>query len=143
MEIELRIISFEDAAAISRLSGQLGYRLSVAETEDRIREIAASADHIAFAAMDGVTMVGWIHAGRAVLLESNPFIEIGGLVVEETCRGQGVGKMLVQKVKKWCLEKSIPDLRVRSNVKREAAHKFYEALGFTEEKKQNVFQITL
>jgi GNAT superfamily N-acetyltransferase len=143
MDVSLRKITAADAKGISMLSGQLGYVLTVADTEDCIRQMLERDDHIAFAAIDGEQIVGWIHSYKSVLLESKPFMEIGGLVVHELYRSKGIGKKLVQSVKEWCLEKKVHDLRVRSNIKRSEAHKFYLAQGFTEEKQQKVFQIDL
>jgi GNAT superfamily N-acetyltransferase len=78
-----------------------------------------------------------------VFLESNPFVEVGGLVVDENYRSKGIGKKLVEQIKQWCVEKHISTLRVRSQVKRKEAHQFYLANGFTEIKEQKVFQINL
>jgi GNAT superfamily N-acetyltransferase len=46
-------------------------------------------------------------------LETKTFIEIGGLVIDENYRGKGIGKILVSKIKEWCIEQKISSLRVR------------------------------
>jgi GNAT superfamily N-acetyltransferase len=143
MNISLRKITVADAGEVNMLSGQLGYLLNVADTEACIRSVLERDDHIAFAAVDGEQIVGWIHTCKSILIVSKPFMQICGLVVHENYRGRGIGKKLVHAVKLWCVEKGVPDLRVRSNVKRSEAHKFYLDQGFTEEKQQKVFQIDL
>lgn len=143
MNNQIRKIAVEDAESIAVLSEQLGYPLPVAEIIERIKEISSKEDHIAFVASENEKIVGWIHAFKAVLLESRPFIEIGGLVVDENFRGKGIGKRLVQSVQQWSVEKNINEIRVRSHVKRKEAHRFYTTIGFTEIKEQKVFEMIL
>lgn len=143
MEIRVNKLTLEHAKDVQRLSGQLGYPMAIMDIESNISELITAKDHIAFVALENEKVVGWIHAFKGLFLESKPFIEIGGLVVDEEYRGKRVGKQLVQKVKEWSLEKGFEILRVRSNVKRKEAHKFYLKLDFTEIKEQKVFQIQL
>ncbi len=143
MNDQIRKIAVEDAESIAVLSEQLGYSLPIAETVERIKEIISREDHVAFVASENEKIFGWIHAFKAVLLESRPFIEIGGLVVDEDFRGKGIGKKLVQSVQQWSAEKNINEIRVRSHVKRKGAHQFYTAIGFTEIKEQKVFEMIL
>lgn len=143
MEIFIRKILPEDAKAVTVLSKQLGYNLSIAETSEYIKAILSSPDNSAYITSDSDKVVGWIHAFIALRIESNPFIEIGGLVVDEAYRGKGIGKALINKVKDWCAEKNILTLRLRSNTKRTDAHQFYQRFGFTEIKEQKVFEMKL
>ena len=74
----------------------------------------SSNNHTAFVALtDEKKIVGWIHGFRALLLESKPFVEIGGLVVDENFRSLAIGGKLVQRITSWCHENSIDDLSVR------------------------------
>lgn len=143
VEIHIRPIMESDAAAITALSGQLGYSLTTEEARKNIAEILSNKTHAAFIACTGQTVVGWIHVFRAVLLESKPFIEIGGLVIDENYRRQGIGKLLINKAKEWAKEKDMDKLRVRCNRKRTEAHQFYMSLGFTESKEQKIFDVTV
>jgi GNAT superfamily N-acetyltransferase len=143
MEIRINKLTIKHAQDVQRLSGQLGYPMSMPDIEANIAEVITTKDHIAFVALENEKAIGWIHAFKGLFLESRPFIEIGGLVVDEEHRGKGVGKELVQKIREWCLEKGFDTLRVRSNTKRNEAHRFYLNLGFTEMKEQKVFQIQL
>lgn len=143
MKVTIRNISVEDAKQIQLLSQQLGYNLSLSETEEQIQQVLGRNDNCAFVAVTDDSVVGWIHGFIAIRIETKPFVEIGGLIVEENYRGKGIGKELIEKLKEWCREKNIYDLRLRSNVKRLAAHQFYLRLGFKEMKEQKVFQINL
>jgi len=128
---------------VRRLSEQLGYPLSVAQIEANINSVANSEHSIAFVALYNHKIVGWIYSFRALLIESNPFIEIGGLIVDENYRNNGIGRKLVEKIKEWAIENAINELTVRSNIPRAEAHKFYLNNGFTEIKQQKVFQMHL
>lgn len=106
--------------------------------------ILSRPDHVAFVATNAAKeIIGWIHAFHSLHIESLPFVEIGGLVVDEKHRGEGVGKALINEVKEWSIKQTIFTLRLRTQVKRLDAHKFYRALNFTEVKEQKVFQLKL
>jgi GNAT superfamily N-acetyltransferase len=60
----------------------------------------------------------------------DPVVEIAALVVDETCRSQGIGSALVKRSEEWASSKGYKTMRVRSNIKREAAHRFYQREGF-------------
>lgn len=132
-----------DAEAITALSHQLGYSISLSETTANIEKVVSSKDNCIYTALCDGNTAGWIHAFIAIRIETAPFVEIGGLVVDENYRGEGVGKALIAEVKNWCLEKNINTLRVRCNTKRLEAHKFYAALGFQQNKEQKVFELAL
>jgi GNAT superfamily N-acetyltransferase len=143
MEIQLKPIAIQHIQDVQRLSGQLGYPLSVNEIEDNITEVISNKDHIAFVVLNNEKVIAWIHAFRAIFLESKPFVEIGGLIVDENYRGKGIGKQLIKRIKEWSLEKGIGSIRVRCNIRRKEAHQFYLNIGFDEIKEQKVFQMNL
>jgi GNAT superfamily N-acetyltransferase len=140
MEIYIRQIEIEDAEAIARLSGQFGYPSTTEETKDRIIWLSNYPDNCGYVAFYDTKMVAWIHVFLAVHVESEPFFEIGGLVVDENYRGNGIGKQLVDKVILWCKNKGKYRLRVRCNVKRIRAHEFYKKLGFHDTKESKIFE---
>jgi len=139
----MREIQLGDSKRISELSEQLGYPSTIEETKNRIREVVSSTNHKAIVALENNIIVGWIHAFKSCSIESNPFVEIAGLVVDQDSRGNGVGRQLVEKVISWTLEMKIGELRVRSNIQRFESHQFYPALGFKEIKQQKVYQLYL
>ena len=52
------------------------------------------------------------------------------VVVHRDWRGKGVGKQMVKFAMDRCREKGCYKLALSSNLKREAAHRFYDGLGF-------------
>lgn len=136
----IREATASDAAALAALSTQLGYPTNPEEAAQRL---AALGDGAVLVAEEGGAVLGWIHVCGIRFFQSPPFAEIGGLVVDEAARGRGVGRLLVQAAVRWAAEQGYAKLRVRSNVVREDAHRFYEREGFRRVKAQAVFDLKL
>lgn len=133
----------DDVQKINKLSHQLGYSISLEESREQIKKIILKEDHCAYTAVVNNIVIGWIHAFISLAIESRPFVEIGGLVVDEGHRGKGIGNKLVEKVKEWTIYKKVDFLRVRSNVTRLQTHHFYNKIGFEEIKEQKVFSLNI
>ncbi len=133
-----------DAEAIAMLSGELGYPAVAEDVDRRLSQMAAAEGHAIYVAEAGDgSVVGWIHVFGACRLESEPFAELGGLVVAEARRGCGIGRMLCERASRWARDSGFPALRVRTRVEREATHRFYERVGFRRAKSQHVFTMPL
>jgi GNAT superfamily N-acetyltransferase len=130
----------EDAAEVAILSGQLGYPATTEMIARRFRLCAGREDLIALVAEDADgALLGWIQAHAEALLESDPTPVIGGLVVRDGARGRGIGRGLLEAVEAWATARGYPGIRVRSNVVRERAHRFYETHGYARTKTQHNF----
>ena len=127
-----------DAAVLAALSTQLGYPTQPAQAAERLGK-----DGAVLVAEDDNVILGWIHVCGIQFFQSPPFAEIGGLVVDEAARGKGIGKALVEAAVRWAAEQGYGKVRVRSNVLREDAHRFYEREGFKRVKTQAVFDLKL
>jgi GNAT superfamily N-acetyltransferase len=143
MNIIIRLAVATDAVTISKLSAQLGYSVTVEKATEQIVAVSNSANDAAFIAILNDEIVGWVHVFHTIRLESNSFCEIGGLVIDSKHRGKGIGKALIEQAKKWTTGKDVHTLKVRSNVVREEASKFYIQLGFKTIKQQQVFEIDI
>ena len=143
MEIFVRGIAEQDAEAVNALSEQLGYAMPIEQTMANIKSVMATRGHTAFVAIHENKIIGWIGVAEAIQIESAPFCEIRGLVVDEKYRGYGVGKMLIERVKQWAKETGNNTLRLRTNMIRIGAHLFYRHVGFKEVKEQKVFEMKI
>ncbi len=140
-EIRIRNAIPDDADAIARLSGELGYPTTAADARRRLFDIKTSTNHAVMVAEDeSGTVVGWIHVFRSRRLGGEPFAELGGLVVTETLRGHGIGSRLVAEAEDWAAEREIATLRIRTRTTRNDARLFYEDLDFVLTKTQVVFE---
>jgi len=138
--VSIRPLTIDDAEAAAQLSSQLGYLCSTSDLRERIDEMSRAADRIAFAAVVDEQIVGWIDAAMERHLQSPVTAVIGGLVVREDMRGLGIGKRLCLEIEGWARSKSIPVVRVRSQIKREDAHRFYLRDGYSKVKTSLVFE---
>ena len=138
--IQIRLASSSDAPAIAGLCDQLGYPTTVEQAHQRLEALLSRPDHAIFVALDAAGQVtGWIHLHGTHHLQAEPYAEIGGLVVDAAHTGQGIGAVLVQHGESWVIAQGYPQLRVRSNVIRAEAHKFYLKHGYSLHKSQHVF----
>ncbi|WP_339290946.1 GNAT family N-acetyltransferase [Paenibacillus sp. FSL E2-0201] len=138
MNILIRTTTIDNTQEIARLSSELGYPLNIEQLEERIPEISNRKDHVIYVAESDRQLIGWIHASVRLLIESPPFVEIGGLVVDQQHRGVGIGKQLVEACERWAAQIGVNKLRVRTNQTREDAVRFYTRIGFSQKKAQFV-----
>jgi GNAT superfamily N-acetyltransferase len=141
--VEIRVITKEDAESVAWLSTQLGYESDIEQISARIKHINNSNDNCAFVALVDDKVVGWIHGFYTLRIESDPFVEIGGLIVDSAYRNLKIGKQLIERLKLWAEQHQVKKLKVRCNTKRIKSHQFYERVGFKENKRQIAFEIDL
>jgi GNAT superfamily N-acetyltransferase len=140
----LRRARLDDAPAIAALSDELGYPNEAGAIRSRLAAVDARADELVLVAEtaggeSGASVTGWVHVFGAARLESDPYAEIGGLIVTERARGGGIGQALLAAAETWARTRGYHDMRVRSNVVRERAHAFYRRCGYASPKVQRVF----
>ncbi len=138
--IRIRPAGRQDAERIAALAGQLGYPSTSARIAARLGRLGREEEHAIFVADVSGRVVGWVHVFVKHLVESDPEAEIGGLVVDESHRGAGGGKLLMRRAEKWAQSKGLKFVYLRSNVVRKKAHQFYERLGYRAVKRQTAFR---
>lgn len=142
--MRIRALLPEDAPAIAGLAGQLGYPVAVVQAAVFLKEIREDPEHALFVGEDeDGRVLTWIHVYRTVRAFTEPFAEVGGLVVDESSRGQGMGKALLEQAEGWAQSKGCSRVIIRSNIKREGANHFYLDSGYTVLKTQTVYQKSL
>jgi GNAT superfamily N-acetyltransferase len=139
MKLDIRPATADDAAAIARLTVQLGYDASAERIAERLSRILSRPDHAVFVAdSDGAT-IGWIYVLTMDSVEADPFAVVGGLVVDAAQRGRGVGRALIQAAETWARHQTCAIVRLWSSTPRTGAHAFYTRLGYTNVKTQYSF----
>lgn len=113
---------------------QLGYDVAASTLRERL-ERKGERREVFVAESDG-KVLGW-----AAISVDETFVEgfaadLEGLVVDESVRGAGLGKLLLDAAENWARERGCGEMRVRSNVVRERAHAFYHRNGYATIKTQ-------
>jgi GNAT superfamily N-acetyltransferase len=126
----IRSLRSTDVTAARGLLQQLGYAISEAALAERIDRVTASETHFAAVAEEGAAIVGLIHAFERAALEKPHAVLVQSLVVDETARQAGVGRLLLGVVEEWARERGLRHIVLYTRVEREDAHAFYERLGY-------------
>jgi ribosomal protein S18 acetylase RimI-like enzyme len=130
----------EDIPQLATLAGELGYTSTAGDVERRLRQMGAHSIVLVAAKNDTGAVVGWIELAVVTHLTSDSCLEICGLVVSKETRSAGIGSLLVAAAEQQAAAMGMQRLRVRSNVVRDRAHKFYERLKFETVKTSRVFE---
>lgn len=137
----IRRATLDDAPSLAALCQQLGYASSQEQMRERLVDLIDDEDHAVWiiAQFDG-QLVGWLHAylRRSLLIDVHA--EIGGLVVAEQYRQRGLGRRLMAEAEAWARDRDCAAVRLRSNVTRGEAHRFYLRLGYQELTMQRAFR---
>jgi len=133
----LRPAEPRDAAALAGLAGELGYPITAAEAEQRLAALGGGSDLVLVADAGG-RLAGWIHVATSKGLLAEEHALIAALVVGAEWRGQGIGRALVERASTWAAARGHSRLRVRSQIVREGALRFYQRTGFSAVKQQMV-----
>lgn len=129
--VTIRPATEQDAGRLAVLAGQLGYAVEVADVARRLGRLEPARGHTVYvAALADGTVVGWIHVRLHEDLLDEPLAEIGGLVVDEACRGRRIGEQLMAQAEQWARDHCCGGVYLRSNVIRHDAHRFYQRLGY-------------
>jgi GNAT superfamily N-acetyltransferase len=115
-----------DCEAMADLARQLGYECTGEEVRKRLRDMQNSNQYAVFVAeLPGRQIAGWIGAFLFRSIETGSCVEINGLVVDESIRSRGIGKILLSAAEEWARSISFDVISVHSNVTRDRAHRFY------------------
>ena len=118
-----------DAAAVAALLGELGYPTTAGEAAERLRR---PGERVLLAESDGSTLgLASLTVGSLVQYAA-PVARLTALVVTEAARGRGTGRRLIARAEELAREAGCDGIELTSGIRpeRQAAHRFYEALGY-------------
>jgi GNAT superfamily N-acetyltransferase len=136
-------MTIDDLPASRTLLAQLGYPMDARETRQRHDAVTGSGDHALLVAEQDGRVIAFCHVFIRPALDKPPEAVVQALVVDQSCRGNGVGKIMMQAVETWAVEKGFASVALMSHVSRQAAHAFYGALGYRQEAVSVLFRKTL
>jgi N-acetylglutamate synthase-like GNAT family acetyltransferase len=140
--IIIREAVLNDIPALTNLTQELGYPDSEEEIRKRFKILSHSANHKIFVAEHNGVVVGLMsfHA-LDILYGAGKLGRITALVVTDSERGKGIGKLLVASAEKLARESGCKRLELTSNNRRVDAHKFFESLGYEASSKRFVKKV--
>jgi GNAT superfamily N-acetyltransferase len=127
-----------DLPRLVELSEVLGYPLEAEELFERVG-LLDDDDLLVVGEVDAV-VVGFASARLDDHVAEGPAVEVVALVVDPAAQRRGVAAALMGAVGAWARDCGRDVLRLRSNVVREAAHRFYTGEGFEVVKRSTVFE---
>jgi GNAT superfamily N-acetyltransferase len=126
----LRGLSAGDAPAVAALTVQLGYELDPGTAGDRIASVLDAEGHHAFGAFLDEKLIGYLHCFDRPSIEKGRGLVVQALVVDETVRGTGAGRLLMAEAERLARELGCTAVSLSSGERRAGAHAFYERLGY-------------
>ena len=138
----IRSARLADAPALAALSTELGYPSTGAQVRKRLCLLDDPERALLVAgAPEGLAGFIDVHVQRVV--ESDPYGEVGGLVVAAPHRGTGLGEALLAAAADWSRARGLARLWIRANLARVGPHEFYAAVGCRTVKDQRVYEYPL
>jgi GNAT superfamily N-acetyltransferase len=140
----VRAVAVADAAALKPLLAQLGYALEEPEIRSRIEHIRAAGRQFLVVAEDADSaLAALLHVYGRAALEKPPEAVVQALVVRDGLRGQGLGRAMMALAEGWAREAGYRHISLSSQTGRDAAHAFYEGLGYARYATSHQFRKTL
>jgi GNAT superfamily N-acetyltransferase len=129
MGLTIRDARADDAAAMAELLGQLGYPATGSAVVGRLERLVIVGDRVVVADIDGI-VAGLAHLQVNPAIEHDrPAAKLAALVVDESHRGQGIGRALVAAIEDEARLRGCALLFLTTSDRRDAAHAFYEQIG--------------
>lgn len=129
-----------DCHAVAALLPDLGYTATSAQMQTRLTALREWPHQEAFVAEMSGALIGLCQIQGVRLLASEGYAEVQALVVAAGHQRQGIGHALLQHASDWAYSLGYERVRLRSGIHREAAHRFYEAAGFSRSKASYAFE---
>jgi predicted N-acetyltransferase YhbS len=126
----IRAATADDACALERLIGQLGYAATAAEVAERLARMEEEGGLVLVAELEGKAIACLTTSVMRVLHRPAAVGRISMMVVDEAVRGRGIGAAMVRAAERALVAQGCRLVEVTSHVVRVDAHRFYEGLGY-------------
>lgn len=114
----------------------LGYDYPKDLMKEQLLTIISSPHDLLTVATINQEVVGYVHGAYYLAFYSPALVNILALAVAIDQQGKGLGKALMTHIEAWAKERNAKGVRLNSGAEREAAHLFYESVGYTKVKYQ-------
>lgn len=131
MSVRTRPALVADAAPISGLMTELGYGFDEASLAEKLQVSQSDYRAQAFVAVEDDRVVGVVSLGIMPLFHAEGSLgRITSLIVTESSRAHGAGKLLVAAAERYAWEHGCAKIEVTSSDHRKVAHDFYATLDY-------------
>jgi N-acetylglutamate synthase-like GNAT family acetyltransferase len=140
--VQIREAEARDASAIHELYRQLvrpvAPDVDVDVRADRIEQIRSDPHNFLWVleSEDGVVGTAFITLCLDPMHNRQPYAVLENLIVDERCRTKGYGAQLMRYAVDFCYRADCSKIMLQSHSSRSQAHAFFEAQGFSAEKKK-------
>jgi len=131
----IRTAVTEDLERIVHLFGQLGYLAEPEQVEKQLHAMRCGSLGQAFVAEDCGSTVGVaiVHIMKPLHVKGS-WALLSALVVDDQCRGSGVGAHLLTAAERFAMQHGCSQIELSSSIARTRAHLFYEQNGYEEKR---------
>ncbi|GGO04010.1 GNAT family N-acetyltransferase [Saccharibacillus kuerlensis] len=130
---DLRTATCGDAAVLTELMRKLSYPTTPSVMREQLEARENNPNYCTYLAEQDGRAIGMISLRLIPARGSEAqMVQIAGLIVDEACRGCGIGRQLVRQAEDWALESGSKFLFL-TGINREdrlGAHNFYQRAGF-------------
>ncbi|WP_193183438.1 GNAT family N-acetyltransferase [Nisaea sediminum] len=139
----VRGLTAKDSPSVAGLTVQLGYELDPGTAASRIESVLEAEGHHAFGAFLDEKLIGYLHCFDRPSIEKGRGLVVQALVVDETIRGTGAGRLLMAEAERLARDLGCTSVSLSSGERRAGAHAFYERLGYLNSSVSRFFTKTL
>jgi len=123
-----------DIEGLTRLMNQwddLPNEITYEEIFGKVNTIknSGSKSEIIVAEEDAI-IIAYAYLTEVTFLGLDSFIEIQSILVDESVRGNGIGKQLMKQAEEWAKQNGYNKVMLSSRIQLENAHKFYKSIGY-------------
>ena len=131
--MQIRKATMEDAEALLSLYEDLGYPTTASKLSRRLEMILSQPHYGCLLAEKKRSNFRFLRLCKALLFEADgSYYRILALSVAKETRRQGIASRLIDELKKQAVKEGVEALALNSGLtaERNAAHQFYQAVGF-------------
>lgn len=135
MDVQIRLCTIDDAAAIYELNRQeMWYNYPLERTLQKLEQLLQSqADQIFVAVADG-RVAGYVHARNYDVIYAPHYKDILAIAVFSDFKKKGIGRALLTAAENWAMESGAAGIRLVSGSVRTSTHEFYRHCGYNGDK---------
>ncbi|MDQ8738017.1 GNAT family N-acetyltransferase [Paenibacillus sp. LHD-38] len=136
--ITIRKAKIDDVTGLSELFVEfIGEKSNLTAMKNQVEIISNNPNYYVAVASDSNRVIGTSMGIVCYDLVGNckPFMLIENVVVSSEYQGQGVGKLLMKALEDFGQKNMCSYVMLVSSSKRESAHKFYESIGYSTDKR--------